>query len=135
MKKQLITVFMVSLIAFSLHTQALPKQAKALIEALDLSQEQQQAFKQLHDGSKPNKQMRHKEHKAMQEKQKLLFEDYSAEKAESLAQEIADKARERALKRFEHMHQILQILDDEQKKQFLQLMAKKKHPHHESRGH
>ncbi|EAT10974.1 hypothetical protein HF888_13210 [Bermanella marisrubri] len=136
MKKQLTIILMVgSLILVGLNAHAHPKGPKALIDALNLTAEQQQEFERLHAESKPNKKFIHEQRKALHEKRNSLLENYSEEKAQELAEEIAQQAKNRALQRFSHMHQVMLILDDEQKATFLQLMDKKKKGKHSHRDH
>lgn len=117
------TILMV-LIMGSASSLSHPKGPEHLKSALDLTSEQQQQFDAIHSEKRALREKMKNEHKEMQNKTRQLLLNYTPEKAELLAQEIAMKAKTKSLKRFEHMSKVMAILTEEQKQKFLRIIER-----------
>ncbi len=100
-----------------------------LITALDLSEEQTQQMKELHNDKRTQMKLHKEEKLAMKQGFIDLLDDYSEQKANALADKAADMARNKTLARVQQTQKVYQLLDDTQKQKFKKLMSERKYHH------
>lgn len=108
------------------HTGGVDKLAKKL----NLSTEQAEQIKALKGEKRSQKKSTMTDRRAIQNKGIVLLDNYSSDAANSLANEAAEMARASTLARLEHMQNIYNILNAQQKQKF-KAMLEKDH----SKGH
>ncbi len=107
-----------------------------MAKALNLSEAQIELMDALHEDKKAHRKQRHEEKSAMHEGFNKLLDNYSEQGANTLADNAANVARTMTLARINHMQKMYEILDDEQKEKFKELMAKRaEHGHGWGRHH
>ncbi len=89
-----------------------------LANKLDLSTEQIEQVKGFKSDKRGQKKAAMTDRRAMKDKGIALLDNYSIEAANSLANEAAEMARQTTLARLEHMRDIYNILNSEQKQKF-----------------
>ena len=95
-----------------------------LAKKLDLSSEQVEQLKVLKSKKRSAKKLAVENRQSMKGKGVALLDNYSSEAANSLANEAAEIARNTTLARLEHMQNIYNILNDNQKQKFKAMLEK-----------
>lgn len=128
--KKIISIISLTAIMIAVPAMACDKDGR-LAKVLNLSEAQISQLQSI-QGDRKDQREQHKQHKeAYQQQKKALMTDYSTEKAQALAQTMADEMAEGMLQRLEKQHAIYAMLDDEQKAKFLELEARPRKGRHD----
>jgi Spy/CpxP family protein refolding chaperone len=105
-----------------------------LAKALDLTDAQITQLKSMRKNHKANRKQTKDAMKALNEKTQALMSNYSDAQAQVIAEESAAMHKARVLTKLQHQQALYAMLDDDQKKKFLEIMAKhpkknRKHKH------
>ena len=107
---------------------------KRLVKALELTDAQVEKLKSLRDSHKDERKQNKAAMKAIHEQKQALLTNYSDEKAQAIANELAAMHKERVLAKLQHQHVIYAMLDDEQKEKFKEILAKHPKPNRKYKG-
>ena len=131
--KKIISIISLTAIIIAAPVMACDKDGR-LAKALNLSEAQISQLQSI-QGNRKDQREQHKQHKdAYQQQKKALMTDYSSEKAQALAQSMADDMAKAMLQRLEKQQAIYAILDDEQKAKFLELDPRPRKGRHDKQG-
>lgn len=114
-----------SLLTFAAASGAMAHGGKHMLKELDLTDAQKELVKEQRESRKAEKENFREQMKAIKASKQALIQDYSDEKANALADEIAANVRQKVLNKIEMHKAIYEILDDQQKEKYLSLLSEK----------
>lgn len=114
-----------SLLFFVAASGAAAHGGKHMLKALDLTDAQKAKIKEQRAAHKAKRESFREKMKAIKVSKRELIENYSDEKANSLADDVAAMARQKVLNKIEMHKAVYDILDDQQKKKYLSLLTEK----------
>ena len=107
---------------------------RRLVQELELSDAQVTQLKSMRESHKDQRKQNKETMKAIQEQKQALLTNYSDEKAQALASELAAIHKERMLAKLQHQQALYAILDDTQKEKFKSMLAKHPKPNRKHNG-
>ena len=108
---------------------------KRLVKALELTDAQVTQLKSLRDSHKDERKQNKAAMKSIHEQKQALLTNYSDEKAQTIANELADMHKERVLAKLQHQQALYAMLNDEQKVKFEEILAKHSKPNRKHKAH
>jgi protein CpxP len=105
-----------------------------LVKTLDLTDAQVTQLKSLRESHKSERKQNKAAMKAIHEQKQALLANYSDEKAQAIANELAAMHKERVLTKLQHQQALYAMLDDEQKEKFKEVLAKHPKPNRKHKG-
>lgn len=108
---------------------------RRLVKALELTDAQVTQLKTLRESHKAERKQNKAAMKTIHEQKKALLTNYSDEKAQAIASELAAMHKERVLTKLQHQQALYAMLDDEQKVKFEEILAKHSKPNRKHKAH